>query len=86
MQVATVLFSSDPPLSGAIISGFYTISHDRVPLHLLPGLRAIAGGAFDEPKWFRIERFGWMRSAHPWVVTPPGVEAFEKGALAQPKQ
>ena len=58
----------------------------RVPLHLLPGLRAIAGGSFDEPKWFRIERFGWMRSAHPWVVTPPGVEAFEKGALAQPKQ
>jgi hypothetical protein len=52
----------------------------------LPGLRAIAGGSFDNPKWLRVERFGWMRSAHPWVATPPGVEAFDKSAMPQPKQ
>lgn len=52
----------------------------------LPGMRAIAGGSFDDPKWLRVERFGWMRSALPWVVAPPGVECFEKGALAKPKQ
>jgi hypothetical protein len=47
----------------------------------MPGLRAIAGGTFDDPKWFRVERHGWTRSKHPWVTLPPGAEAFEKSAL-----
>lgn len=47
----------------------------------LPGLRAVAGGSFDDPQWFRIERHGWMRSGHRWFVAPQGVETFEKSAL-----
>ena len=47
----------------------------------LPGLRAIGVGTLDDPKWIKVERFGWMRSAHPWMRAPEGVEAFEKGAL-----
>ncbi len=47
----------------------------------LPGLRAVAGGSFDDPQWFRIDRHGWMRSGHRWFVAPQGVETFEKSAL-----
>src|SRR5688572_24380962 len=49
-------------------------------LELLPGGRGIAGGTFDDPAWLRIERHGWTRSAHPWVVLPPGVELFPKSS------
>lgn len=35
----------------------------------------------DDPKWLKVERFGWFRSAHPWVIAPAGVEVFEKGSL-----
>ena len=55
-------------------------------VELLPGARAIAGGTFDDPKWFRIERHGWLRSAHPWVVPPPDVEKFQQSTLQQPKK
>lgn len=53
---------------------------------LLPGARAVAGGTFDDPKWFKIERHTWMRSAHPWMVPPSGVEVFQQGSLQQPKR
>jgi hypothetical protein len=52
----------------------------------LPGMRGFAGGSFDDPRWFRISRHGWLRSAHPWFTPPPGVETHEKGTLPQPKQ
>jgi hypothetical protein len=52
----------------------------------LPGLRAIAGGSFDDPKWFQPKRFSWMRSAHPWVIPPPGVEVFQQGTLPTVKK
>lgn len=51
----------------------------------LPGVRAIAVGTLDDPKGLPVERFGWMRSAHPWIVVPDGIEAFEKSALQPPK-
>ena len=51
----------------------------------LPGIRAIGVGTFDDPKWLKAERFGWMRSAHPWIVVPEGVEPFEKSALQPAK-
>lgn len=53
-------------------------------LELLPGARAIAGGTFDDPSWFKVERHSWMRSAHPWIIPPPDVEKFPKSALQQP--
>ena len=52
----------------------------------LPGLRAIAGGSFDDPKWFQPKRFSWMRSAHPWIIAPPGVEIFQQGTLPTAKK
>ena len=50
-------------------------------LEALPGARAIAGGTFDDPKWFRIDRHGWIRSAHDWIALPPDVQSFQQGAL-----
>ncbi|MFO1352227.1 MAG: GFA family protein [Gammaproteobacteria bacterium] len=47
----------------------------------LPGIRAIAGGTFDQPAWFRIERHSWMRSAHAWLAPPTDVEVFQESSL-----
>jgi hypothetical protein len=47
----------------------------------MPGMRALGLGTFDDPKWLKVERFGWFRSAHPWVIAPAGVEVFEKSSL-----
>lgn len=46
-----------------------------------PGLRGIAVGSLDDPQAIEIRRFGWFRSAHPWIIAPPGFEVFEKGTL-----
>jgi hypothetical protein len=47
----------------------------------MPGMRALGLGTFDDPTWLKVERFGWYRSAHPWVIAPAGVEVFEKSSL-----
>lgn len=44
-----------------------------------PGMRAIAGGTFDDPNWLTLTRHIWTRSSQPWVPIPSGVECFEKG-------
>lgn len=49
-------------------------------LEMMPGMRGFAGGSFDDPKWFRILRHSWMRSAHPWVKAPPGMETHQQSA------
>lgn len=51
----------------------------------MPGMRAIGIGTFDDPKWLKVDRFSWFRSAHPWIVPPPDVEVVEKSALPQPR-
>lgn len=51
-----------------------------------PGIRAVAGGTFDDPDWLKIDRHGWTRSRHKWFVFPPGVQIFDKGALQPPPQ
>jgi len=51
----------------------------------LPGMRAIGVGTLDDPKRVGINRFGWFRSAHHWIVPPPGMELFERGTLPPPK-
>jgi hypothetical protein len=47
---------------------------------VFPGLRAIAGGSFDDPKWLRPARFVWMRSAHPWIIPPDEMPVFRESS------
>ncbi len=47
----------------------------------LAGLRAIAGGSFDDPGWLKVDRHGWTRSKLPWSLCPPEMATFEKSAL-----
>ena len=51
----------------------------------MPGMRAIGVGTLDDPKWLKVERFGWMRSAHPWIRPPEEAEVFQKSALQPPR-
>ncbi len=53
-------------------------------LELMPGARAVAGGTLDDPKWLKIERHSWTRSAHPWFTPPAGVEVFQRSSIPQP--
>ena len=50
----------------------------------MPGLRAIGVGTLDDPKSIKPMRFGWFRSAHPWVRPPEGVEIVQTSALPPP--
>jgi hypothetical protein len=54
-------------------------------VEILPGARSIAGGTFDDRDWYKIERHIWTRSAHPWVVIPPGVKVFEQAGVRPPQ-
>ena len=53
-------------------------------LQALPDVRAVGLGTFDDPRWLKVTRFGWYRSAHPWVQPPEGVEVFETSSLPPP--
>lgn len=44
----------------------------------VPGMRAVAGGTFDDPNWFTLPVHTFTRSAQHWMVYPPGVEVQEK--------
>lgn len=39
-------------------------------LEMRPGLRAIAGGSFDDPDWYTIQAHIWARSARPDMCYP----------------
>lgn len=56
-----------------------TVSHAA---ELRPGMRVIAAGTFDDPRWFRIDRHIWTRSKLPWVEVPEGVESYDQGYVA----
>ncbi len=56
-----------------------TVSHTA---EVRPGIRTIAGGSFDEPGWFSIDRHIWVQSKQPWVVIPDGVAAYQQGFVA----
>jgi len=47
-------------------------------LELRPGLRAIAGGAYDNPDWFEIPTHIWTRSARSDMCYPDHVKQYEK--------
>jgi hypothetical protein len=44
-----------------------TIGHTA---EMRPGQRAIAGGTFDDPTWFKIRQHIWVDSKVPWVSIP----------------
>ncbi|MCB1741997.1 MAG: GFA family protein [Gammaproteobacteria bacterium] len=43
-----------------------------------PGLRAIAGGTFDDPNWFSIEAHIWTRSARTDMCFPDDVPVHDQ--------
>ncbi len=47
-------------------------------LELRPGLRAIAGGTYDDPNWFEVQAHIWTRSARDDMHYPDHIEVFEK--------
>ena len=49
-----------------------------------PRARTIAGGTFDDPNWFTINRHIWVKSKLPWVTIPAGVEVHDQGFVARP--
>jgi hypothetical protein len=58
-----------------------TISHTA---EIWPGMRTIAGGTFDDPTWFPVDRHIWVQSKLPWVSIPPDVAAYAQGFVAPP--
>lgn len=49
-------------------------------LEKFPGVRAIAGGSFDDPNWFDIERHIWTRSARKDACFAEDMQLFEQAA------
>jgi len=47
-------------------------------LEMRPGLRAIAGGSFDNPNWYDIEVHIWTRSAREDMRYPEGMQVCEE--------
>ncbi len=47
-------------------------------LEMRPGLRAIAGGTYDDADWFDIQTHIWTRSARSDMRYPEHVKVFEK--------
>jgi len=45
-------------------------------LEMRPGLRAIAGGSFDDPTWYRIEAHIWARSARDDMCYPDDLPVY----------
>lgn len=58
-----------------------TVSHSA---EIRPGMRTVAAGTFDDPRWFRVDRHIWVQSKLPWVSIPAGVERHEQAYVAQP--
>lgn len=48
-------------------------------LEMRPGLRAIAGGSYDDPSWFELEAHIWTRSARPDMCYPENMHVCEQG-------
>jgi hypothetical protein len=44
-----------------------------------PQGRIVAGGCFDDPRWFSVDRHIWTRSKLPWVALPEGCVLEETG-------
>ena len=53
-------------------------------LEMRPGLRAIAGGAYDDPDWYTIECHLWTAAARSDMRYPDHVQQFEQALVAAP--
>ena len=49
-------------------------------LEMRLGIRAIAGGTFDDPGWHTITRQIWTRSSHEWLAHIDDLPTFEEAA------
>ena len=58
-----------------------TVSHRA---QLRPGMRTIAGGTFDDPRWFTIDRHILAQSKLPWVTIPEGVAVYQQAFVPAP--
>lgn len=47
-------------------------------LEMRPGLRAIAGGSYDDPSWYAIEAHIWTQSARPDMCYADNMPVYEK--------
>jgi len=47
-------------------------------LEMRPGMRAIAGGSYDDPSWFEIAAHIWTRSARPDMCYPDNMHVCEE--------
>ena len=47
-------------------------------LEMRPGLRAVAGGSYDDPDWYKVEAHIWTRSARSDMRFPEGMTQCEE--------
>ncbi len=47
-------------------------------LEMRPGLRAIAGGSYDNPDWYKLEAHIWTRSARSDMCYPESMPVHEE--------
>ncbi len=47
-------------------------------LEMRPGLRAIAGGSYDNPDWYKLEAHIWTRSARSDMCYPESMPTHEE--------
>ncbi len=76
-QVQTFTFSSDT--SGRWIKNEFCAACGATfswTLEMRPGLRAIAGGSFDDPDWFKLDAHIWTQSARSDMCYPEGMATF----------
>ena len=51
-------------------------------LEMRPGMRAIAGGSYDDPDWFDVACHIWTRSARKDAAYPQGMPVYEQAVPA----
>ena len=76
-QVQTFTFSSDT--SGRWIKNEFCAACGATfswTLEMRPGLRAIAGGSFDDPDWFKLNAHIWTQSARSDMCYPEDMATF----------
>ena len=47
-------------------------------LEMRPGMRGVAGGSFDDPTWFHIDKHIWTHSACDGIAYPDDAEVHER--------
>ncbi len=50
-------------------------------LEWFPEVQAIFGGTFDDPRWLKVDKHIFARSAVPWMAFPPDAEVHQRHFL-----